>query len=207
MKDALRAMQEAGARPCDYLRRHLTGSWGIVSNAGHQANACAVREGGRILSLHRLKDGTKIWIIIEADRSATTILMSAERARRGEVRAVLAESAFEVGVMCRMPSRRPSTGTGDLVAARRPQQANMKRISDVLVLCVSMAVVEPMHFNLRTNLRMSLAVVDRTAGWPRSRQRLSRSESLDPTSAPAITVSLVRLGHDNQRDLHGGPQE
>jgi hypothetical protein len=71
-------MEEAGARPCDYLRRHLTGSWGIVSNAGKQANDCAVREGGRILSLHRLKDGTKLWVITEGDRSATSILLSSE---------------------------------------------------------------------------------------------------------------------------------
>lgn len=76
---ALRAMEQAGVRPCDYLRRHLTGNWGIVSNAGHDANDCAVREGGRILSLHRLKDGTKVWIITTADRSATTILLTAER--------------------------------------------------------------------------------------------------------------------------------
>jgi hypothetical protein len=47
---ALRAMQEASAKPCDYLWRHLTGSWGSVSNAGHHANDCAVREGGRILN-------------------------------------------------------------------------------------------------------------------------------------------------------------
>jgi hypothetical protein len=71
-------MQEAGAGPCVYLRRHLTGSWGIVSNAGHDANDRAVREGGRILSFYRLKDGTKVWIITEADRSATTILLPSE---------------------------------------------------------------------------------------------------------------------------------
>jgi hypothetical protein len=75
---ALRAMQAAGAGPCDYLRRHLTGSWGIVSVASEHDNDCAIRKGGRIFSLHRLKSGTKIWIITEADRSATSILLSAE---------------------------------------------------------------------------------------------------------------------------------
>jgi hypothetical protein len=49
-----------------------------VSAAGQDANNRAVREGGRILSLHPLKSGTKVWIITEADRSATTILLSAE---------------------------------------------------------------------------------------------------------------------------------
>jgi hypothetical protein len=71
-------MQETGARPCDYLRRHLTGGWGIVTTAGQQANDCAVRKGGRILSLYCLKGGAKIWIITEANRSSTTILLSAE---------------------------------------------------------------------------------------------------------------------------------
>jgi hypothetical protein len=60
------------------LRRHLTGSLGIVSTAGQRANDCAVREGGRILSLHLLKGGTKFWIITEANRSTTAILLSVE---------------------------------------------------------------------------------------------------------------------------------
>jgi hypothetical protein len=71
-------MRETGARPCDYLRRHLTGGWGIVPTSGQHANDRAVRKGGRILSLHCLKDGTKIWIITKADRSATIILLPSE---------------------------------------------------------------------------------------------------------------------------------
>jgi hypothetical protein len=71
-------MRDAGAGPCDYLRRHLIGSWGIVSTAGQHANDCGVRESGRVLSLYRLKGGTKVWIITEADRSATTILLPSE---------------------------------------------------------------------------------------------------------------------------------
>jgi hypothetical protein len=38
----------------------------------------AVREGGRVSSAYGLRDGTRIWIITEADRSVTTILLPEE---------------------------------------------------------------------------------------------------------------------------------
>ena len=74
---ALRAMQEAGAGPCDYLRRHLTGSWGIVSNTGHHANDPAVREFGHpfVASLEGRHQGLDYY---RGDRSETTILLPAE---------------------------------------------------------------------------------------------------------------------------------
>ena len=42
------------------------------------ANLRAVREGTRVLSAYELSDGTRIWIITEADRSVTTILLPEE---------------------------------------------------------------------------------------------------------------------------------
>ena len=41
-------------------------------------NLRAVREGTRLLSAYELRDGTRIWIISEADRSVTTILLPEE---------------------------------------------------------------------------------------------------------------------------------
>lgn len=41
-------------------------------------NLRAVREGTRVFSAYELRDGTRIWIITEADRSATTILLPKE---------------------------------------------------------------------------------------------------------------------------------
>ena len=41
-------------------------------------NLRAVREGTRLLSAYELRDGTRIWIITEADRSVTTILLPEE---------------------------------------------------------------------------------------------------------------------------------
>mgnify|MGYP003290371529 CR=1 FL=1 len=42
------------------------------------ANLQAVREGTRVFSAYELLDGTRIWIITEANRSATTILLPEE---------------------------------------------------------------------------------------------------------------------------------
>jgi hypothetical protein len=41
-------------------------------------NLRAVREGRRVFSAYELRDGTRIWIITEADRSVTTLLLPAE---------------------------------------------------------------------------------------------------------------------------------
>jgi len=51
------------------------GDWGDVSPDDAQANEDAIKDELRILSAYRLKDQTKVWIITEADRSATTFLL------------------------------------------------------------------------------------------------------------------------------------
>jgi hypothetical protein len=61
-----------------YLFRHVRGDWGSLSAEDNAANERAVTEGTRILSAYHLKNGTKIWIITEADRSATTVLLAEE---------------------------------------------------------------------------------------------------------------------------------
>lgn len=75
---ALRALEEAHERPDTYLARHETGDWGEVDAADWQENELSVRKGFRILSAYTLATGVKIWIITEADRSATTILLPEE---------------------------------------------------------------------------------------------------------------------------------
>ena len=62
----------------DYLRRHLTGDWGDVDREDWAANDRALRERTRLLSAYHLPDGTKVCIITEADRAATTILLPDE---------------------------------------------------------------------------------------------------------------------------------
>ena len=57
------------------LRRHQTGDWGDMSEADRQSNARALIDGSRLLSAYRAHGQMKFWVITEADRSVTTILM------------------------------------------------------------------------------------------------------------------------------------
>ena len=57
------------------LKRHLCGDWGDVEPDDAKANDEAVREGTRILSVYQSTSGHTFWIITEADRSATTIIL------------------------------------------------------------------------------------------------------------------------------------
>ena len=75
---ALEKLNEAGQRPIDFLARHLSGDWGDVDEEDRRANDIAIAEGTRLLSAYRLDTGTKIWIITEADRSSTCILLPEE---------------------------------------------------------------------------------------------------------------------------------
>jgi hypothetical protein len=75
---ALDAIWRNGAGAWTYLSRHVTGDWGELSAADKAENELSVREGFRIVSAYILTDGTKVWIITEADRSATTILLPDE---------------------------------------------------------------------------------------------------------------------------------
>lgn len=61
------------------LARHIHGDWGDLSSEDLVANELALLTGKRLLSSYNLPDGrSKIWIITEADRSATTILLPEE---------------------------------------------------------------------------------------------------------------------------------
>lgn len=57
------------------LARHVAGDWGDVCPEDWHENELSLREGYRILSAYRSAAGEKFWIITEADRSSTTILM------------------------------------------------------------------------------------------------------------------------------------
>lgn len=57
------------------IQRHQAGDWGDVDEHDHAANEHALVEGTRLLSVYRSAAGLKFWVITEADRSVTTILM------------------------------------------------------------------------------------------------------------------------------------
>lgn len=75
---ALQALGETDITAIELLRRHACGDWGDLCEEDREANAEALKEGLRILSVYRLRDGAKIWIITEADRSVTTLLLPEE---------------------------------------------------------------------------------------------------------------------------------
>jgi hypothetical protein len=57
------------------IQRHASGDWGELSPDDKAENELSVKEGFRILSAYRDRNGTKFWIITEGDRSVTTILL------------------------------------------------------------------------------------------------------------------------------------
>jgi hypothetical protein len=80
---ALRAIEESGQAPWDFLRRHLRGDWGEVCAEDRRLNDQALKDGGRVLSAYRTLRGVKLWVITEgADdegrRAATTLLLPQE---------------------------------------------------------------------------------------------------------------------------------
>lgn len=60
------------------LSRHCRGDWGEVCVADREENDLSVREGFRLLSAYQSQSGHKFWVITEADRSVTTILLPDE---------------------------------------------------------------------------------------------------------------------------------
>ncbi len=75
---ALRALAASGQTGVEFLARHQSGDWGTVCAADAAENQLSVEQGFRILSAYALKSGTRIWIITEADRSSTCILLPEE---------------------------------------------------------------------------------------------------------------------------------
>lgn len=62
----------------DILRaiiRHQSGDWGELTAEDAEANDHAVIHGTRVLSSYRSAKGVTFWLITEADRSVTTVLL------------------------------------------------------------------------------------------------------------------------------------
>lgn len=80
---ALEALETTGQTVIEFLSRHLAGEWGEISIEDKALNDAALQDGSRLLSSYILKDGTKLWIISEAEdengrRVATTALLPDE---------------------------------------------------------------------------------------------------------------------------------
>jgi len=75
---ALDACAAGLATPPQLFARHWTGDWGEISPEDHGLNEDAIRDGARVFSVYHLQGGGRVWIITEAGRHATTLLLPSE---------------------------------------------------------------------------------------------------------------------------------
>jgi hypothetical protein len=75
---ALAALERAKQPPACFLVRHATGDWGELEPSDVAENEYSMPQGFRLLSSYRTAAGERLWIITEADRSATTLLLPEE---------------------------------------------------------------------------------------------------------------------------------
>lgn len=76
--NALGLLQQHGISPLTLLKRHVTGDWGDVLADDARANQHALKSGCRLLSSYRIATDATIWLITEADRSVTTLLLPSD---------------------------------------------------------------------------------------------------------------------------------
>ncbi len=77
-RGALAALEVAGQTPLEFIRRHQSGDFGEVCDADKRENELSIKRGYRILSAYRTSADVRVWLITEADRSATTLLLPSE---------------------------------------------------------------------------------------------------------------------------------
>jgi hypothetical protein len=77
---ALAALGKAGQTPLEFLERHVRGDWGELDEEDRKENQLSLKRGFRLLSSYHTSSGdrTKLWVITEADRSVTTLLLPEE---------------------------------------------------------------------------------------------------------------------------------
>jgi len=75
---ALDLLDRTATNALDLLIRHQTGDWGSVPPEDAEENLQSIASGRRILSSYYLNNTERLWVITEADRSATTLLLPDE---------------------------------------------------------------------------------------------------------------------------------
>jgi hypothetical protein len=72
---ALETLQESGQDGSEFINRHVRGDYGHMPPEDVAANEEAIRDGARVMSAYTTLNGKTIWVITEADRSVTTLLL------------------------------------------------------------------------------------------------------------------------------------
>jgi hypothetical protein len=75
---ALGLLEKARKSPVEFLSRHLRGDWGELCQEDKTENELGLKHGFRLLSSYPITDSAALWIITEADRSVTTLLLPSE---------------------------------------------------------------------------------------------------------------------------------
>ncbi len=75
---AMQALKKAGQKPGQFLWRHAIGDWGELNPQDWAENNRSLEDDLQIQSAYTLSNGVRIWIITEADRTETTILLPEE---------------------------------------------------------------------------------------------------------------------------------
>jgi len=75
---ALAALEKAGQQPHEFLSRHVHGEWGNVPDEDRRENQFSLERRFRLLSSYRTAANETVWVITEADRSVTTLLLPEE---------------------------------------------------------------------------------------------------------------------------------
>ena len=75
---ALDALARAEQTPGEFLCRHAAGDWGQLDAHDVAENLYGLKHGFRVLSSYRTNAGDTLWLITEADRANTTILLPKE---------------------------------------------------------------------------------------------------------------------------------
>jgi hypothetical protein len=79
---ALAAIGISGDDLSSYLARHQSGDWGDIGAHDRKENQLSLEQGFRLMSVYTLSiTGAKIWVVTEADRSSTCILLPEEYKR------------------------------------------------------------------------------------------------------------------------------
>ena len=75
---ALELLQTYQLSPLSLIQRHVVGDWGDICTEDRQVNADALQYGSRLMSVYAITPTETLWIITEADRSCTTLLLPQE---------------------------------------------------------------------------------------------------------------------------------
>ncbi len=79
--NALATLARHGRTPAEFIARHAAADWGEMCAEDAAENALSLARGFRIFLAYaydKAEPDAKVWVITEADRSATTLLLPSE---------------------------------------------------------------------------------------------------------------------------------